>query len=55
LDQFDYFFSIDSEALFRTFLKAKVKELGIFLSYYYKKEGAVAEKSRITRKKRSNV
>ena len=26
-----------------SFLKAKKKDLGIFLSYYYKKDGAVAE------------
>jgi len=32
-----------SEQLFQT-LQAEQKELGIFLSYYYRKEGAVAEK-----------
>ena len=40
---FDYSSPMDSEAL-SDFLKTKSKDLGIFLSYYYKKEGAVAEK-----------
>jgi hypothetical protein len=31
----------------KSLLIAKEKELGIFLSYYYKSEGAVAEKVRI--------
>jgi len=43
---FDYSSRLNSEAL-SDFLKNKVKGMESFLSYYYKKEGAVADKSRI--------
>jgi hypothetical protein len=39
---FDYSTFIEPEGL-SDFLRIKSMELGIFLSYYYKKEGAVAE------------
>lgn len=34
----------NSEMAIRDLIKAKEKDLGIFLSYYFKKEGAIAEK-----------
>lgn len=40
---FDYEAPLDPESL-SDFLQTKSKDLGIFLSYYYKKDGAVAEK-----------
>lgn len=39
---FDYLQPFDKTNL-QHFLNSKSKELGIFLSYYYKKDGAVAE------------
>ena len=40
---FDYPKSQIKDDSLSSFLKAKKKDLGIFLSYYYKKDGAVAE------------
>lgn len=39
---FDYSDSLNSNNL-SEFLKSKSKDLGIFLSYYYKRDGALAE------------
>jgi hypothetical protein len=41
---FDFPFTISSKEDLKSLLIEKEKDLGIFLSYYYKKEGAVAEK-----------
>ncbi len=43
---FDYLHPFD-QANLQDFLDSKSKELGIFLSYYYKKDGAVAEKVKL--------
>lgn len=34
----------DSEKAIKELIQSKEKDLGIFLSYYFKKEGAIAEK-----------
>jgi len=41
---FDYDYPLEDIPL-ENFLNSKSKELGIFLSYYFKKEGAVAERA----------
>ncbi len=40
---FDFPASLTDQTTLTLFLTQKQKELGIFLSYYFKKEGAVAE------------
>ncbi|MDX5337772.1 MAG: hypothetical protein LPK25_02020 [Cyclobacteriaceae bacterium] len=44
---FEFPKSQQTEAGLIDLLRTEEKELGIFLSYYYKKEGAVAEKVRL--------
>ena len=44
---FDFLPTQNAKSDLRTLLSQKEKELGIFLSYYYKKDGAVAEKVKL--------